>query len=175
MVGKSPALSATSSCAGVLHADATPLISNPAGSGAERAAIASDGAKLVRAVACTTVPKFSILLGGNYGAGAYAMAGRSYAPRFLWAWPGAHTSVMGADQLSDVMGAVSSDKEGNAKLKAQIERESTAVFSSARLWDDGVIRPADTRSVLGLGLAVAMKSWPGPGREGGGGMGVFRM
>lgn len=102
------------------------------------------------------------------------MAGRSYAPRFLWAWPSAHTSVMGADQLSDVMGTVSSDKEGNAKLKAKIERESTAVYSSARLWDDGVIRPGDTRAVLGLGLAVAMKGWKAEG-EGGKGMGVFRM
>lgn len=101
------------------------------------------------------------------------MAGRSYGPRFLWAWPSAHTSVMGADQLSDVMGAVSSDKEGNKKLRAQIEGESGAVFGSARLWDDGVVGVGGTRDVLGLGLGVAMRSWTP--KEGGVGMGVFRM
>lgn len=143
------------------------------GSAAEKGGIASDGAKLVRAVACTSVPKFTVVVGGAYGAGNYGMAGRSYSPRFLWLWPNAKVSVMGADQLSDVMSSVSSDDERNRKLRAQIEHQSTATYSSARLWDDGVISPADTRSCLGLALGVAMRSWQP--KEGDGKMGVFRM
>lgn len=144
------------------------------GKDAERGGIAKDGAKLVRAVATTSVPKFTVVVGGSYGAGNYGMCGRSYGPRFMWMWPNAKVSVMGADQLADVMGTVSSDAERNSKLKQQIEHQSAAMYGSARLWDDGVIKPSDTRSVLGLGLAVAMKSWD-PTEQGRGRFGIFRM
>ncbi|KAI5480418.1 3-methylcrotonyl-CoA carboxylase beta subunit [Pseudohyphozyma bogoriensis] len=144
------------------------------GTAAEKGGIAKNGAKMVRAVATTTVPKFTIMVGGGYGAGNYGMSGRAYSPRFLWSWPNSRVSVMGADQLQSVMSTVSKDTEKTLKLKDQIEHESTALYGSARLWDDGIIAPKDTRNVLGLGLAVAMKSWDPKHRERGN-MGVFRM
>ncbi|ORY72420.1 carboxyl transferase [Leucosporidium creatinivorum] len=144
------------------------------GKDAEKGGIAKNGAKMVRAVAATTVPKFTVIVGGSYGAGNYGMAGRAYDPRFLWMWPNARVSVMGGDQLQDVMATVSKDTSKTSKLKAQIEHESTPLYASARLWDDGVIAPSDTRSVLGLGLSVAMKSWEPKDRERGN-FGVFRM
>ncbi|KAL8292632.1 hypothetical protein RQP46_001244 [Phenoliferia psychrophenolica] len=144
------------------------------GTAAEKGGIAKNGAKMVRAVATTTVPKFTVVVGGTYGAGNYGMAGRSYSPRFMWMWPNARVSVMGGDQLQDVMATISTDTAKTSKLKEQIEHESTPLFASARLWDDGIIAPSDTRSVLGLGLAVAMKSWDSEKRQRGN-MGVFRM
>ncbi|KAM0746264.1 carboxyl transferase [Meredithblackwellia eburnea MCA 4105] len=146
------------------------------GKDAERGGIAKNGAKMVRAVAATTVPKFTVIVGGSYGAGNYGMAGRAYSPRFLWMWPNARVSVMGGDQLQSVMETVSTDKEATKKLAKQIEEQSKPLYASARLWDDGIINPSDTRSVLGLGLATAMKSWDASWkREGRGNFGVFRM
>ncbi|KFZ07176.1 hypothetical protein V501_06701 [Pseudogymnoascus sp. VKM F-4519 (FW-2642)] len=121
---------------------------------AEREGIAKNGAKLVTAVACANVPKFTVVVGASNGAGNYGMCGRAYSPRFMWMWPNAKIGVMGGEQLSKVMEAVG--KKVDPELKSRIERESEAVFSSARLWDDGVILPSQTRKVLGLGLMAAM-------------------
>ncbi|KAI9788733.1 MAG: Methylcrotonoyl-CoA carboxylase beta chain, mitochondrial [Peltula sp. TS41687] len=124
------------------------------GSDAEKGGIAKNGAKLVTAVACAEVPKFTVVFGASAGAGNYGMCGRAYSPRFLWMWPNAKIGVMGSEQLSSVMQAVG--KTVDPELKDRIERESEAVYSSARLWDDGVIPPAHTRRVLGLGLQAAL-------------------
>ncbi|KAG7447475.1 carboxyl transferase [Guyanagaster necrorhizus] len=140
------------------------------GSKAERGGIAKDGAKMVRAVACATVPKFTVIVGGSFGAGNYGMAGRAYSPRFLWMWPNAKVSVMGSAQLSQVMTSVSKDPTQHATLKTEIEEQSTALYSTARLWDDGIVAPRDTRDVLGLALGVA-----GGRCRDLGGFGVFRM
>ena len=123
------------------------------GKDAEKGGIAKNGAKLVTAVACASVPKFTILVGSSAGAGNYGMCGRAYSPRFLWSWPSAKTSVMGAEQLSSVMAAVG--RKVDPELKARIERESEVTFATARLWDDGVIPPSHTRRVLGMGLQAA--------------------
>ncbi|KAI0315632.1 carboxyl transferase [Amylostereum chailletii] len=151
------------------------------GSKAERGGIAKDGAKMVRAVACVDVPKLTVIVGGSFGAGNYGMAGRAYSPRFLWMWPNAKVSVMGSGQLSQVMQTVSRDPSQHASLKADIEAQSTALYATARIWDDGIIRPTDTRDVVGLGLALAARqrgggtgagtTWDGAGH----GFGVFRM
>jgi 3-methylcrotonyl-CoA carboxylase beta subunit len=124
------------------------------GQDAEKGGIAKNGAKLVTAVACADVPKFTVVVGSSAGAGNYGMCGRAYSPRFLWAWPSAKTSVMGAEQLSSVMEAVG--KKVDPELKARIERESDVLFATARLWDDGVIPPSHTRRVLGMGLQAAL-------------------
>ncbi|KAL5606361.1 hypothetical protein BROUX41_002778 [Berkeleyomyces rouxiae] len=124
------------------------------GSSAEREGIAKHGAKLVAAVACARVPKFTVVVGGSYGAGNYGMCGRAYSPRMLWMWPNARIGVMGSEQLASVMETVG--KAVDPKLKQRIDAESEAVFSSARLWDDGVIPPEQTRSYLGLALGAAM-------------------
>ncbi|KAK0277890.1 hypothetical protein LTR35_009726 [Friedmanniomyces endolithicus] len=124
------------------------------GKDAERGGIAKNGAKLVTAVACAEVPKFTVLIGSSAGAGNYGMCGRAYSPRFLWSWPTARTSVMGAEQLEAVMKAVG--KKVDIGLKERIERESLVEFGTARLWDDGVIVPSQTREVLGVGLRAAM-------------------
>ncbi|KAJ7498603.1 carboxyl transferase [Mycena latifolia] len=155
------------------------------GSKAERGGIAKDGAKMVRAVACADVPKLTVVVGGSFGAGNYGMAGRAYSPRFLWMWPNAKVSVMGSAQLSQVMTAVSKDPAQHASLQAEIEEQSTALYSTARLWDDGIIRPADTRDVVGLALGLAARRAGGVGPSAGGqsttwdgegrGFGVFRM
>src|SRR5882762_9710471 len=135
---------------------------------AEAGGIAKDGAKLVTAVACANVPKFSVIIGGSYGAGNYAMCGRAYSPRFLFQWPNARISVMGGEQAASVLATVKRDqmKAGGVdwpeadeeKLKApireQFERQGHPYYSSARLWDDGVIDPIETRRVLGLSLAA---------------------
>ncbi|KAM0333468.1 hypothetical protein ACHAQA_002130 [Verticillium albo-atrum] len=123
------------------------------GSEAERGGIAKHGAKLVTAVACADVPKFTVVVGGSYGAGNYGMCGRAYSPRFLWMWPNARIGVMGSEQLSSVMETVG---KADPELKDRIEKESDATFSSARLWDDGIIPPQETRRYLGLGLRAAM-------------------
>ncbi|KAK5707648.1 Methylcrotonoyl-CoA carboxylase beta chain, mitochondrial [Elasticomyces elasticus] len=124
------------------------------GRDAERGGIAKNGAKLVTAVACAEVPKFTVLIGSSAGAGNYGMCGRAYSPRFLWSWPSAKTSVMGAEQLEAVMKAVG--KNVDVGLKKRIEHESEVLFGTARLWDDGVIVPSQTRQVLGMGLRAAM-------------------
>ncbi|KAK0723808.1 carboxyl transferase domain-containing protein [Apiosordaria backusii] len=124
------------------------------GKDAEREGIAKNGAKLVTAVACADVPKFTVVVGGSYGAGNYGMCGRAYSPRFLWMWPNARVGVMGGEQLAKVMETVG--KGVDEGLKDRIEKESDSVFSSARLWDDGVIPPQHTRRYLGLGLNAAM-------------------
>ncbi|OCK85635.1 carboxyl transferase [Lepidopterella palustris CBS 459.81] len=123
------------------------------GADAEKGGIAKNGAKLVTAVSCAEVPKFTVVFGASAGAGNYGMCGRAYSPRFLWTWPNARTSVMGPEQLSSVMEAVG--KSADPSLKARIERESEATFGSARLWDDGIIPPDHTRRVLGMGLQAA--------------------
>lgn len=124
------------------------------GQDAEKGGIAKNGAKLVTAVACAEVPKFTVLIGSSAGAGNYGMCGRAYSPRFLWSWPTARTSVMGAEQLEAVMKAVG--RKVDVGLKERIERESEVTFGTARLWDDGVILPEQTRIVLGMGLRAAM-------------------
>ncbi|KAI3393204.1 hypothetical protein diail_4572 [Diaporthe ilicicola] len=142
------------------------------GTDAEREGIAKNGAKLVTAVACADVPKFTVVVGGSYGAGNYGMCGRAYSPRFLWMWPNARIGVMGGEQLAAVMETVG--KTVDAGLKERIEKESDAVYSSARLWDDGVIPPQHTRRYLGLGLRAAM-SGRNEVRPGDTKFGVFRM
>jgi acetyl-CoA carboxylase carboxyltransferase component len=143
----------------------------------EAGGIAKDGAKLVTAVACAEVPKFTVLIGGSFGAGNYAMAGRAYQPRFLWSWPNARISVMGGAQaarvLSTVRGGFADDAERDA-FEAPIldtyEREGSPYFATARLWDDGVIDPLDTRRVLSLGISASLHA-PIPETR----FGVFRM
>ncbi|EEP78889.1 methylcrotonoyl-CoA carboxylase subunit beta [Uncinocarpus reesii 1704] len=124
------------------------------GADAEKGGIAKNGAKLVTAVACADVPKFTVVFGSSAGAGNYGMCGRAYSPRFLYMWPNAKIGVMGSEQLSAVMAAVG--KTADPNLKARIDAESEAIFSSARLWDDGVIPPAHTRRILGLSLAASL-------------------
>jgi len=154
------------------------------GSKAEKGGIAKDGAKMVRAVACADVPKLTVVVGGSFGAGNYGMAGRAYSPRFMWMWPNAKVSVMGSGQLSDVMATVSKDPSQHASLKQEIEDQSMAYYASARLWDDGIIKPTDTRDVVGLALGLVSRkesevakpssaaySWDGNNH----GFGAFRM
>ena len=142
----------------------------------EAGGIAKDGAKLVTAVACAEVPKFTIVIGGSYGAGNYAMCGRAYSPHQLWMWPNARVSVMGGRQaarvLSTVRGEMGDDERDafEAPIIDTYEREGSPWFSTARLWDDGVIDPLDTRKVLALGLAAAASAAPRPTR-----FGIFRM
>ncbi len=128
----------------------------------ENRGIAKDGAKLVTAVACSVVPKFTVVIGGSFGAGNYGMCGRAYDPRFLWMWPNARISVMGGEQAASVLATVRSDLETpeqeeafKAPIREQYEHQGSAYYSTARIWDDGVIDPADTRRVLGIGLAAA--------------------
>jgi acetyl-CoA carboxylase carboxyltransferase component len=143
----------------------------------EAGGIAKDGAKMVTAVACAEVPKFTVIIGGSFGAGNYAMAGRAYQPRLLWTWPNARISVMGGPQaarvLSTVGGPFADDaaRDGfEAPILATYEREGSPYFATARLWDDGIIDPLDTRHVLSLGIAAAMHA-PIPETR----FGVFRM
>ncbi|KAG0144540.1 hypothetical protein CROQUDRAFT_659865 [Cronartium quercuum f. sp. fusiforme G11] len=142
---------------------------------AERNGIAKDGAKMVKAVSCCTVPKFTVIIGGSFGAGNYGMAGRAFGSRFLWMWPNAKVSVMGSEQLSSVMSSISQDKTKTEKLKSQIENESTALYTSARLWDDGIILPTDTRSALALGLSLSNNLDDDDKKYSTGNFGVFRM
>jgi 3-methylcrotonyl-CoA carboxylase beta subunit len=150
----------------------------------EHAGIAKDGAKLVTAVACSVVPKFTVVIGGSFGAGNYAMCGRAYDPRFLWLWPNARISVMGGEQAASVLATVrrdgleaggaswsAEDEEAfKAPIREQYERQGSPYYSTARLWDDGVIDPRDTRRVLGMGLQIAAGAEiPAPS------YGVFRM
>ncbi len=127
----------------------------------EAGGIAKDGAKMVMAVACANVPKFTVIVGGSFGAGNYSMAGRAYQPRQLWMWPNARISVMGGEQAATVLsmvGTFGSDAEREAfrkKTLEQYETQGSPYYSTARLWDDGVIDPLDTRNVLALGIAAA--------------------
>jgi acetyl-CoA carboxylase carboxyltransferase component len=134
----------------------------------EAGGIARDGAKLVMAVANAEVPKFTVIVGGSFGAGNYAMCGRAYAPRQLWMWPNARISVMGGEQAAMVLTMVG-DADAD-EIRAKYEREGNPYYSSARLWDDGIIDPLDTRRVLALGISAALNA-PIPATT----FGVFRM
>ena len=150
----------------------------------EAGGIARDGAKLVTAVACARVPKFTVVIGGSFGAGNYGMCGRAFSPRFLWMWPNARISVMGGEQAASVLAQVRRDgmeAEGRswsaeqedafkAPIREKYETEGHPYYASARLWDDGIIDPADTRMVLGLGLSAALNA-PIERTE----FGIFRM
>jgi 3-methylcrotonyl-CoA carboxylase beta subunit len=135
----------------------------------EAGGIAKDGAKLVTAVACARVPKLTVVIGGSFGAGNYGMAGRAYSPRFLFMWPNARISVMGGDQAAAVMTEVGQAQTG-ARLREQYEHQGRPWYSTARLWDDGVIDPRRTREVLAQALAACSHAPLGPV-----GYGVFRM
>jgi acetyl-CoA carboxylase carboxyltransferase component len=134
----------------------------------EAAGIARDGAKLVTAVACAEVPKFTVVTGGSFGAGNYGMCGRAYSPRQLWMWPNARISVMGGEQAATVLTMVG-DADPD-EIRAKYEAEGNPYYSTARLWDDGIIDPLDTRRVLALGIAAALNA-PIPETT----FGVFRM
>lgn len=139
---------------------------------AEAGGIAKDGAKMVTAVACARVPKFTVLIGGSFGAGNYSMCGRAYDPRFLWMWPNARISVMGGEQAAGVLATVrrdsieeqggtwSADEEAAFRrpVLEQYEGQGHPYYASARLWDDGIIDPAETRMVLGLGISAALNA-----------------
>jgi 3-methylcrotonyl-CoA carboxylase beta subunit len=154
------------------------------GRDAETGGIAKDGAKMVTAVACAQVPKITVIIGGSYGAGNYAMCGRAYAPRFLFTWPNARISVMGGPQAAGVLATVRRDNieadgkswsaEEEAAFKApvleQYEREGHPYYATARLWDDGIIAPSETRRVVSLALAATLNAPIAPTR-----FGVFRM
>jgi 3-methylcrotonyl-CoA carboxylase beta subunit len=134
----------------------------------EAGGIAKHGAKMVNAVACARVPKLTVIIGGSFGAGNYSMCGRAYSPRFLWMWPNARISVMGGDQAAAVLATVKrtqiegsgaawsvEEEEGfRAPIRDRYEAEGNAYYSTARLWDDGIIDPMETRTVLGLSLSV---------------------
>jgi 3-methylcrotonyl-CoA carboxylase beta subunit len=151
----------------------------------EAGGIAKDGAKMVAAVSNACVPKFTVVIGGSYGAGNYGMCGRAYGPRQLWMWPNARISVMGGEQAAGVLAAVKQDqleRRGKPAMTAdevaefqrptleKYEHEGSAYYSTARVWDDGVIDPADTRTVLALGIAAALNAPAEPRRQS-----VFRM
>ena len=154
------------------------------GKKAEHGGIAKDGAKLVTAVACARVPKLTVIVGGSFGAGNYGMCGRAFSPRFLWTWPNARISVMGGEQAAGVLAQVrreALEKQGKkwseqdeaafkAPILEQYSRQSSAWYASARLWDDGVIDPAETRRTLALGLAATLGAPVEDTR-----FGVFRM
>ena len=134
----------------------------------EAGGIARDGAKLVTAVACADVPKFTVVIGGSFGAGNYGMCGRAYSPRQLWMWPNARISVMGGDQAATVLTMVG-DADPD-EIRAKYEAEGNPYYSTARLWDDGIIDPLDTRQVLALGISAALNA-PIPETT----FGIFRM
>ncbi|MEK7731768.1 MAG: carboxyl transferase domain-containing protein, partial [Planctomycetota bacterium] len=150
----------------------------------EAGGIARDGAKMVTAVACANVPKFTVITGGSFGAGNYGMCGRAYGPRFLWMWPNARINVMGGEQAASVLATVKRDnieakggkwsradeEKFKAPLREQFETQGHPYYASARLWDDGVIDPAETRQVLGLSISAALNAPIEPTR-----FGVFRM
>ncbi|MFJ6215335.1 carboxyl transferase domain-containing protein [Streptomyces sp. NPDC092296] len=151
----------------------------------EAGGIAKHGAKMVTAVACTRVPKLTVVVGGSYGAGNYSMCGRAYSPRFLWMWPGAKISVMGGEQAASVLATVRRDQleaqgtdwsaeaeeEFKRPVREQYEQQGNAYYATARLWDDGVIDPMDTRTVVGLALTACANAPLAEPRP----YGVFRM
>jgi acetyl-CoA carboxylase carboxyltransferase component len=150
----------------------------------ERGGIAKDGAKMVHAVANSVVPKFTVVIGGSFGAGNYGMCGRAYEPRLLWMWPNARISVMGGEQAADVLATVKRDqvaRDGRTLTDADVDAirqpildkynvEGSPYYSTARLWDDGILDPAMTRQALALGLSAAFNA-PIPDAR----FGVFRM
>jgi acetyl-CoA carboxylase carboxyltransferase component len=150
----------------------------------EHRGIAKDGAKMVHAVANAQVPKFTVIIGGSFGAGNYGMCGRAYQPRQLWMWPNARISVMGGEQAASVLAQVKQEqleRQGKAMSESEVEafkapilakyeEEGSPYYSTARLWDDGVIAPRDTRTVLALGLSAALNA-PIPEPR----FGIFRM
>jgi 3-methylcrotonyl-CoA carboxylase beta subunit len=150
----------------------------------EAGGIAKDGAKLVTAVACAQVPKITLLVGGSYGAGNYGMCGRAYSPRFLFTWPNSRISVMGGEQAASVLATVKRENfeaEGKdwsaeeeeafkAPIRASYEAEGHPYYATARLWDDGIILPSETRRVLALALSACLNA-PVPETK----FGVFRM
>ncbi|MGY6661218.1 MAG: carboxyl transferase domain-containing protein, partial [Glycocaulis sp.] len=154
------------------------------GSKYEAGGIAKDGAKLVTAVSCARVPKITIIIGGSYGAGNYGMCGRAYGPRFLFMWPNARISVMGGEQAASVLATVKRDgmelrgEEWSAEdedafkapIREKYEAEGSPYYSTARLWDDGVIAPSQTRDVVGLALSACLNAPIEKTR-----FGVFRM
>ena len=154
------------------------------GRDAEAGGIAKHGAKMVTAVATTRVPKFTVVIGGSFGAGNYSMCGRAYSPRFLWMWPNARISVMGGEQAASVLSTVKRDQLAvrgeewpdaaeqafKAPIREQYEDQGSPYHSTARLWDDGIIDPADTRTVLAMALELASRTpLPEPA------FGLFRM
>ena len=138
----------------------------------ETGGIAKDGAKMVTAVATAAVPKFTVIIGGSFGAGNYGMCGRAYSPRFLWMWPNARISVMGGEQAASVLATVRRDnmeargvdwpvaeeEAFKAPIREQYEVQGHPYYATARLWDDGIIDPADTRRVLGLSLSASLNA-----------------
>jgi 3-methylcrotonyl-CoA carboxylase beta subunit len=143
----------------------------------EAGGIAKDGAKMVTAVATARVPKFTLIVGGSFGAGNYGMCGRAYSPRLLWMWPNARISIMGGEQAASVLSTVkgqfkSSEEEEEFKqpIREQYERQGHPYYASARLWDDGVVDPADTRRLLGLAISASLNAPIEDTR-----FGVFRM
>jgi 3-methylcrotonyl-CoA carboxylase beta subunit len=154
------------------------------GKQAENSGIAKDGAKMVTAVATSWVPRFTVVIGGSYGAGNYAMSGRAYQPRFLWMWPNARISVMGGEQASSVLATVKreafeaagqswsekDEQQFKAPVREQYERQGHPYYATARLWDDGIIDPADTRAVLAQALSISQNAPAESGR-----FGLFRM
>jgi 3-methylcrotonyl-CoA carboxylase beta subunit len=150
----------------------------------EHGGIAKDGAKLVTAVADSAVPKLTLLIGGSFGAGNYGMCGRAYGPRFLWTWPNARIGVMGSEQAASVLATVrrealeargqafsaQDEEQFKAPIRAQFDQQSDPYYATARLWDDGIIDPAQSRRVLGLSLYAALQAPPAPTQ-----FGVFRM
>ncbi|MCK4718313.1 MAG: acetyl-CoA carboxylase [Thermoplasmata archaeon] len=150
----------------------------------ESGGIAKDGAKMVMAVANASVPKFTVIIGGSFGAGNYGMCGRAYAPRQLWMWPNARISVMGGEQAANVLLTVKRDqlwykgkqmteeeeKALTEPILEKYEKEGSPYYSSARIWDDGVIDPLDTRMLLGLGISASLNA-PIPDHK----FGIFRM
>jgi len=150
----------------------------------ENEGIAKHGAKMVTAVACAQVPKLTVILGGSFGAGNYGMCGRAYSPRFLWMWPNARIGVMGGEQAANVLARVrrdaleakgtpwSAEEEAQftAPIREQYDRQGHPYYATARLWDDGIIDPADTRRVLALGLSASLNA-PIPATR----FGIFRM
>ncbi|HEX6796254.1 MAG TPA: carboxyl transferase domain-containing protein, partial [Ktedonobacterales bacterium] len=150
----------------------------------ENGGIAKDGAKMVMAVANAAVPKFTVIIGGSFGAGNYGMCGRAYSPRQLWMWPNARISVMGGEQAANTLLQVriagqaargktmtqEEQEEFTRPILEKYEEEGNPYYSTARLWDDGIIDPAETRTVLGLGIAAALNA-PIPETT----FGVFRM
>ncbi|MFZ3007076.1 MAG: carboxyl transferase domain-containing protein [Phenylobacterium sp.] len=150
----------------------------------EAGGIAKDGAKLVTAVACAEVPKFTVLIGGSFGAGNYGMCGRAYSPRFMWSWPNSRISVMGGEQAASVLATIrrdgvearggdwpaSEEEAFKAPIRDRYETEGDPYFATARLWDDGIIDPVQTRDVLGLSISAALNA-PIPETR----FGIFRM
>jgi 3-methylcrotonyl-CoA carboxylase beta subunit len=150
----------------------------------ENGGIAKDGAKMVMAVACARVPKFTVLIGGSFGAGNYGMCGRAFSPRFLWTWPNSRISVMGGEQAANVLARIRRDaleadgktwtveqeEDFKAPIRAQYEEQGSPYYATARLWDDGIIDPLETRRVVALGISASLNAPIEPTR-----FGVFRM